>query len=114
MTSTSAVKLKFSKTAKDAGCKDLHMEEGSCQQLPGYGISGKVDGASVSLGNQEYVYGTLDSREQAAADRFMEASTSQAAGSMQVKALSYGSLQCSNLRPAGMCYYTACILQYRP
>ncbi len=60
------------------------MEEGSCQQLPGYGISGRVHGSSVSVGSQEYVCGSLNSSEQAAADRFMEASTSQTAGNMQV------------------------------
>ena len=60
------------------------MEEGSCQQLPGSGISGTIQGRSVSVGSQEYVCGGLERREKAAAGRFMEASTSQTAGSMQV------------------------------
>ena len=60
------------------------MEEGSCRQVPGCGISGRVGGADVSVGSQKYVTEGLDYREIAAADRFLEASTSQPAGNMQV------------------------------
>jgi cation transport ATPase len=68
-----------------AGCPDLALEEGSCQQVPGSGISGVVQGALVTLGSADFVRSQLRSSEQGAADRFMEASTSQTSDSMQVR-----------------------------
>ena len=59
------------------------MDEGSCKQKPGCGISGQVLGTPVSVGSQEYVRDQLNPSEQSAADRFAEASTSQTSGSMQ-------------------------------
>ena len=59
-------------------------EEGSCRQVPGSGISGVVERAHVAVGSTEFVRSQLGSGEQRAADRFMEASTSQTSDSMQV------------------------------
>ena len=68
-----------------AGCRELEVDEGTSRQVPGCGISGSVQGVSVSVGSQNYVTSQLDWREQQAANRFLEASTSQTAGNMQVK-----------------------------
>lgn len=67
-----------------AGYQQLTVEEGSCIQTPGAGISGRVQGVPVMVGSQEFVYDQLDYRERAAAARFLEASTSQSEGEMQV------------------------------
>jgi hypothetical protein len=69
-----------------AGHHDLALEEGSCRQVPGSGISGVVQGSRVAVGSADFVCSQLGAGEQGAADRFMEASTSQTSDSMQVGA----------------------------
>jgi len=67
-----------------AGHPDIALEPGSCRQVPGSGISGVVQGAHVVVGSTDFVCSQLGGGEQGAADRFMEASTSQTSDSMQV------------------------------
>lgn len=68
------------------GCQELVIDEGSCKQKPGCGVSGQIQGQPVSIGSQEYVREQLHPGEHSAADRFLEASTSATSGNMQANA----------------------------
>lgn len=66
-----------------AGCRRLAAEEGTCRQVAGSGISGRVSGSEVAVGTQDWVLSGLQAQERRAASSFLETSTSAAAPGTQ-------------------------------